>query len=139
MIKTCSQMYRSANKYSQYSSSIWPVWVNGWVFVYELSGFTFESCCSHLNFRHRAFCKQGDSLHSWNYRVYINAYVTWKEHTVKCTVMLFWYLFFFFFLTAWKMEIDNINPCRIFRSKKSAGAKILTEWKTALTLIQMIC
>ena len=47
--------------------------------------------------------------------------------------------FFFFFLTAWKMEIDNINPCRIFRSKKSAGAKILTEWKTALALIQMIC
>ena len=47
--------------------------------------------------------------------------------------------FFFFFLTAGKMEIDNINPCRIFRSKKSAGAKILTEWKTALALIQMIC
>ena len=47
--------------------------------------------------------------------------------------------FFVFFLTAWKMGIDNINPCRIFRSKKSAGAKILTEWKTALALIQMIC
>ena len=27
---------------------IWPVWPNGWVFVYELSGFGFESSCSHL-------------------------------------------------------------------------------------------
>ena len=26
----------------------WPVWPNGWVFVYELSGSGFESC-SHLN------------------------------------------------------------------------------------------
>ena len=23
-------------------------WLNGWVFVYELSGCGFESCCSHL-------------------------------------------------------------------------------------------
>ena len=28
---------------------IWPVWPNGWVIVYELSGFGFESSCSHLN------------------------------------------------------------------------------------------
>ena len=26
----------------------WPVWLNGWVFVYELSGCRFESSCSHL-------------------------------------------------------------------------------------------
>ena len=25
----------------------WPVWLNGWVFVFELSGFGFESSCSH--------------------------------------------------------------------------------------------
>ena len=25
-----------------------PVWPNGWVYVYELSGFGFESSCSHL-------------------------------------------------------------------------------------------
>ena len=30
------------------------------------------------------------------------------------------------------MEIDYIFPLRIFSSKKSARAKILTEWKTAL-------
>ena len=40
---------------------------------------------------------------------------------------------FFFFLTAWKMEIDYIFRRRIFSSKKSARPKILTEWKTALT------
>ena len=26
-----------------------PVWLNGWVFVYELSGYKFESRCCHLN------------------------------------------------------------------------------------------
>ena len=36
-----------------------PVWLNGWVFVYELSGCRFESRCSHLNFRFRACFEQG--------------------------------------------------------------------------------
>ena len=31
------------------------------------------------------------------------------------------------------MEVDYIFLRRIFSSKKSARAKILTEWKTALT------
>ena len=35
-------------KYSQLNSIIWPVWLNGWVFIYELSGCWFESSCSHL-------------------------------------------------------------------------------------------
>ena len=46
MIKTYSQMHRT-DKYSQHSSIIWPAWLNGWVFVYELSGCGFESSCSH--------------------------------------------------------------------------------------------
>ena len=46
-------MYRT-EKYSQHSSIIWPVWLNGWVFVYELSGCGLESSCRHLNFRFRA-------------------------------------------------------------------------------------
>ena len=29
----------------------WPVWPNGWAFVYELSGSVFDSSCSHLSFR----------------------------------------------------------------------------------------
>ena len=28
-------------------------WLNGWVFVYKLSGCGFESRCSHFNFRYR--------------------------------------------------------------------------------------
>ena len=37
MTRTYSQMHRT-DKYSEHSSIIWPVWLNGWVFVYELSG-----------------------------------------------------------------------------------------------------
>ena len=37
-------MHRT-DKYSQHSSIIWPVWLNGSVFVYELSGCGFESRC----------------------------------------------------------------------------------------------
>ena len=33
----------------EHSSIIWPVWLNDWVFVYELSGCGFESRCCHLN------------------------------------------------------------------------------------------
>lgn len=28
----------------------WPVWLNGWIFVCNLSGCEFEFHCSHLNF-----------------------------------------------------------------------------------------
>ena len=42
-----SQMHRT-DKYSQQSSIIWPVWLNGWVFVYELSGYGFESRSCHI-------------------------------------------------------------------------------------------
>ena len=30
-------MHRT-DKYSQYSSIIWPAWLNGWVLIYKLSG-----------------------------------------------------------------------------------------------------
>ena len=44
-------MHRTDN-YSQQSSMIWPVWLNDWVFVYELSGCGFYSSYSHLNLRY---------------------------------------------------------------------------------------
>ena len=34
--------------YSQQSSIIWPVWLNCWVFVYELSGCGFKARCIHF-------------------------------------------------------------------------------------------
>ena len=36
MIITYTQMYRT-DKYLQYSSIIWLVWLNGWMFIYKLS------------------------------------------------------------------------------------------------------
>ena len=36
-----------ADQHSKYISIIWPVWLNGWVFVYELSGCGFEFRCCH--------------------------------------------------------------------------------------------
>ena len=72
---------------------IWPAWLNGWDFIYELSGSGFESnlvsslsfgyCsgdevgfgsrCSHLNFRYCAFFKQRVPWHSGNYRMWIHS------------------------------------------------------------------
>ena len=63
MTRTCSQMHRT-DKYSQHSSTIWPLWLNGWVFVFELSGCGVKSSCSHLNFKFRACFEQGVSWHS---------------------------------------------------------------------------
>ena len=72
---------------------VWPVWLNGWVFVYELSGCGLESSCSHLNFRFRACLEQGIPCHSDNYVMW-NAYMCWDggmwnrvflEHLQKCT------------------------------------------------------
>ena len=44
MVITYTQMHRT-DKYSQHSSIFWPVWLNGRVFVYELSGCGSESRC----------------------------------------------------------------------------------------------
>ena len=52
MIRTYSQMHRT-DKCSQHSSIIWPIWLNGLMFVYELSGCGFKSHCSHYFLR---FC-----------------------------------------------------------------------------------
>ena len=51
-------------KQSQHSSVTWPVWLDGWVFVYELSDCGFESRCCHLDFRYGACFEQGVPWHS---------------------------------------------------------------------------
>ena len=45
-----------------------PVWLNGWVFLYELSGFGFEYRCCYLNFRYRACFEPRVPWHSGKYR-----------------------------------------------------------------------
>ena len=53
MIQKDSKLHHT-DKYSQHSLIIWPVWLNGWVFIYELSACGFESHCSPvISFRRR--------------------------------------------------------------------------------------
>ena len=80
-IRRYSQMHRT-DKYWQQSSIIWPVWLKGGVFVFELSGCGFESSCSHLNFRFHACLEQGVPWHSGNNRAWIHSETrTWHDRT----------------------------------------------------------
>ena len=70
MIITYTQLHCTTDKYSQHNGSIiWPVWLNGGVFVYKLSGCGFESRCCHLNFTYGACFEQGVPWHSGKSRV----------------------------------------------------------------------
>ena len=61
-----------------------PICLNAWVFVYKLSGCGFGSCCSHLNFRFRAYFEQGVPWHSGNYRVWIHSETrTWHDKNIQ--------------------------------------------------------
>ena len=65
----------------------WSVWINGWVFVYQLSGSGFESSCSQLNFRFRACFEQGVPWHLGNYRRWIHSEThTWHEKNIQCYI-----------------------------------------------------
>ena len=78
-----TQMHRT-DKYSQLSSIIQSVWPNGWVFVYEVSGCGFESCCSHLNFRYCPCLEQEVPWHSAKYRVWIRCETrTWHDKNIQ--------------------------------------------------------
>ena len=73
-----------ADKYSQQSSIICPVWLNGWVFVYELNGCGFQSSCSQLNFRFCTCFEQGVAWHLGNYRVWIHSEThTWHDKVIQ--------------------------------------------------------
>ena len=88
MIITYSQMHRP-DKYTQHSSIIWPVWLNGWVFVYKLSGCGFESCWCHLNFRYGAGFEQGVPYIQANYRVWIHSETrSWHDNNIQLTCLL---------------------------------------------------
>ena len=56
------------------------VWLNRWVFIYELSGCGFKSSCCQLNFSIRACFEQGVPWHSCNYGVWIHSVTrTWHD------------------------------------------------------------
>ena len=57
-----------------------PVWLNGWVFVYEVSGWVFQSRWCHLNVRYDTCFKQGALWHlgkPYNADSLWKSYVTW--------------------------------------------------------------
>ena len=58
--------------------------LNGWVFVYELSGCGFESSRCHLNFRFYACFEQGVPWHSGNHRVWVHSETrTWHDQNIQ--------------------------------------------------------
>ena len=83
------QMHRT-DMYSQHSSIIWLVWLNGWVFVYELSDCGFESSSSHIVFRFRACFEQEVPWHSGNHRVWIHSETrTWHDKNIQSYSSIF--------------------------------------------------
>ena len=83
MIRTYSEIHRS-DKCSQLSWIIWSVWPNGWVLVYQLSGYGFESSCSHLNFRNNTCFEQQVPWHLHEYRVWINSETCrWHDKNIE--------------------------------------------------------
>ena len=83
MTITYSQM-QCTDKYSQDNSVIRPVWLNGCVFVYELSGCGFEFRCCHLNFRYSPCFEHGVPWHSGNYRVSVQSIIRkWHDNNIQ--------------------------------------------------------
>ena len=65
-------MYRTDN-YSQNSSIIRPVWLNGWVFAYKPNGYEIESRLSNLTYRYGVHFEQVAHWHLGNYKVWIHS------------------------------------------------------------------
>ena len=60
------------------------IWLNGWVYVHELSGCEFDPCCCHLYFTYCACYEQGFPWHSRNYRVQIHSEShTWHDNNIQ--------------------------------------------------------
>ena len=64
-----------------------PVWLNGWVFIFKLSGSGFESSCSHLNLKFGTCLNEGVPWHSGSYRVWIHSEMhTWHDKNIQSLV-----------------------------------------------------
>ena len=67
--------------------------LNGWVFVYNLSGCGFKSRCCHLNSRYHAFFEQVAPWHSGNYRVQIHCEShRWHDNNILTFYLSWFYL-----------------------------------------------
>ena len=92
MTRTYSQMHRK-DKYSQHNSINWPVWLNGWVLVYELSGCGFESSCSQnaANMKITIFFGWIILLQLWvSYRPISYLEIYWTASLEISIMIVFW-------------------------------------------------
>ena len=63
-------------------------WLNGWVFVYELSGRGLKSHWRHLNFKYRSCFEQGVPWHSGNYRLWIHSKTcAWHDRNIQSNAL----------------------------------------------------
>ena len=86
-----------------------PIIQTGWVFVYEISGFVFESSCSHLNFRFRAVSSKEFLWHSGNYTVWINSETrTWHDKNIRLRCLSFFIILLQNFKQVFKLKQDWI-------------------------------
>ena len=70
-----------------------PVWLNGWVFVYEVNHCGFMSRCSRLNFKFRACFEQGVPWHSGIYRLWIHSEMrTWHDNNMQHLLLLCFFI-----------------------------------------------
>ena len=78
-----TRMHRT-DKYSQHSSNIWLVWVNGWVIVYELFVFWVRLPLLSLKLGYHACLEQGVPWHSGDYWVWIHSEIrTWHDKNIQ--------------------------------------------------------
>ena len=83
MRTTYSQM-QFRNKFSQHSSIFFPIWLSGWIFVYDWKGCGFASCWIQLNFTFSVSFEQGVRWHSGNYRRWIRCETRrWHDKNIQ--------------------------------------------------------
>ena len=86
--------------------AIWPVWLNGWVFLYELSGCGFESSCSRLK-----LCLDScfwHSLDSFKISLMINRWGLQKKFNSLITIIADSFVSFFSILFPKSKNSRNI-------------------------------
>ena len=90
MIITYSPLHLT-DKYSWHSSIIWPIWLNGWVFVHKVRCCGNKSHCCHLNFTNRVCFKQVVPWHSGSYRFYIHSRThLWHDNNIQTLTNFMW-------------------------------------------------
>ena len=112
--------------YLKFLTTVWTFWLNGWVFVYELSGCGFESHCSHLNFRFCACIEQWVPWHPGSYRVWIHSEMCmWHSKNIQSDNLLCQlkgfvrYIFASLFCMSKREDLWSKEKCFLFHFESS--------------------